>query len=325
MSLTILPVQPLSEISNYANGKIPKENLVQIGPKGHLTNTAARCWTALWFMAAGLNPGIRLTWTWGGTYRSFASQLSLFLSRYEPCSAARYYATRSSRRKRWRNATANGYSSTFWVKKKINGSYPATAATPAESNHGRAIAIDMAFDDNWENGISPNDAKYIASHPSWYAFKRLVLLAGFSWELQSEKWHIRYVNGDRIPTAVLKVEKYLGYTWKDNVGPIFSDATPTPTEPPVTPTPAPTPPTAPPPSSLNWTETLVKNLPTLKQGSAGDFVRKLQGLLTANRVETTIDGQFGSQTRDKVRWFQGTQRLPITGVIDSATWTALLD
>ena len=66
----------------------------------------------------------------------------------------------------------------------------APMATPATSNHGWGLAVDV-----WSaNGkrldwMLQNCDKY-----------------GFSWEVQSEPWHIRYVCGDILPQAVLDYE-----------------------------------------------------------------------------------------------------------------------
>jgi LAS superfamily LD-carboxypeptidase LdcB len=35
-------------------------------------------------------------------------------------------------------------------------------------------------------------------------------LYGFSWEVQSEPWHLRYVAGDDVPEAVTKWKKSRG-------------------------------------------------------------------------------------------------------------------
>lgn len=65
-------------------------------------------------------------------------------------------------------------------------------------------------------------------------------------------------------------------------------------------------------------------MPTLKRGSKGTDVRRLQGLLTANGYKTTIDGIFGSQTDKKVRAFQSKHAKPVDGIVGPKTWNALL-
>ncbi len=65
----------------------------------------------------------------------------------------------------------------------------AQAAKPGTSNHGMGIAVDWA---NYAQAIT-----WMIAHAAEY---------GISWELQSESWHQRYNDGDRLPVAVLKWE-----------------------------------------------------------------------------------------------------------------------
>ncbi|SES43308.1 Peptidoglycan-binding (PGRP) domain of peptidoglycan hydrolases-containing protein [Pedococcus cremeus] len=58
---------------------------------------------------------------------------------------------------------------------------------------------------------------------------------------------------------------------------------------------------------------------TLKRGSTGAPVVALQKALTI-----TADGQFGPQTEGAVRAFQSRKKLPVTGVVATLTWQALM-
>lgn len=58
--------------------------------------------------------------------------------------------------------------------------------------------------------------------------------------------------------------------------------------------------------------------PTLKYGATGAKVQELQRLL-----KISVDGSFGPATRTAVRTYQSNNGLPVTGVVDSATWTKL--
>jgi hypothetical protein len=89
------------------------------------------------------------------------------------------------------------YNGKQWCKKTAN---LATAAVPGTSNHGFGLAIDTAA------GVHPQSAASISAHPQWPWFRANAERYGFSWELQSEPWHIRYVTGDTIPQAVLDFE-----------------------------------------------------------------------------------------------------------------------
>ena len=64
--------------------------------------------------------------------------------------------------------------------------------------------------------------------------------------------------------------------------------------------------------------------PTLKRGSRGDLVIWAQERLAGSGQQLTVDGAFGPGTETAVRNFQGAQGIAVTGVIDAATWPALL-
>lgn len=77
--------------------------------------------------------------------------------------------------------------------------------------------------------------------------------------------------------------------------------------------------------SRTWTSLLsAGSRPLVKRGSASDRVRFLQRGLTAALAEPlTIDGVFGTRTTSAVRAYQQAVDLPVTGIVDRATWTAL--
>lgn len=59
---------------------------------------------------------------------------------------------------------------------------------------------------------------------------------------------------------------------------------------------------------------------TLRYGSRGDDVRKLQQLLNAG---LTVDGIFGINTQKAVKAFQKAHGLTVDGIVGLKTWTAL--
>ena len=62
----------------------------------------------------------------------------------------------------------------------------------------------------------------------------------------------------------------------------------------------------------------------LRRGSRGAMVRRLQVALEASvNSPGRIDGLFGTKTQAAVRAFQQGAGLPVTGVVDRATWLAL--
>ena len=81
----------------------------------------------------------------------------------------------------------------------------------------------------------------------------------------------------------------------------------------------------PPPPPPNWTEEIVKELPTLAQGATGADVRSVQGLLTARNYSTAIDGIFGPNTNANVRSFQAAHGLAADGIVGPNTWPKLLN
>ena len=180
MTLPIAPVKLPADLAGQPNGQIDKTLLTDVGPAGLLHHTAARAWLAL--VADAANNGLPLTYTYGGTYRTMTQQTLLFESRYSPTGTGGGCKT---------------YKGQQWCKKSSN---LATAAVPGTSNHGIGLAVDSAA------GTSPANATGISSHPRWAWFRANAERYGFSWELQSEPWHIRYVTGDTIPQAVLDYE-----------------------------------------------------------------------------------------------------------------------
>ncbi len=65
-------------------------------------------------------------------------------------------------------------------------------------------------------------------------------------------------------------------------------------------------------------------MPALKSGSKGDEVVWLQEHLKTGDPGLKVDGEFGASTTTSVKAFQTTQGLPVTGVMDTPTWQAVL-
>lgn len=74
-----------------------------------------------------------------------------------------------------------------------------------------------------------------------------------------------------------------------------------------------------------WTALLsTGDTPTLRQGSSGTAVRRLQRALTAALGSAlAIDGAFGPNTESAVRTYQSSRGLGVDGVVGPATWGAL--
>lgn len=220
MSVT-LPIAPMvrpSTLAGKENGKLPDSLLVQIGVgSARMERTAARSFIA---MFAEARAALGITIKHVGDYRSFEAQRNLFVSRYEPVSKSVYDGTPSTRRKVWEQAGQYGYSSPYWVKKLINGRYPATAATPGQSNHGWGLALDIAQEYDTDSAPDPITTTFV----NWLVAN--AARYGISAELQSEPWHWRYVAGDNIPIATQMYEKNGGVTPAPAPGPALVFAYP---------------------------------------------------------------------------------------------------
>jgi peptidoglycan hydrolase-like protein with peptidoglycan-binding domain len=91
----------------------------------------------------------------------------------------------------------------------------------------------------------------------------------------------------------------------------------------------PTPPPTAKPDATTFLDTVKRaaaGRPTLKDGAKGTWVRDLQSGINAivGRQVLTVDGQYGPTTGRWVRKFQQDHRLPSNGVVDTATWEALI-
>jgi len=63
--------------------------------------------------------------------------------------------------------------------------------------------------------------------------------------------------------------------------------------------------------------------PELAIGDSNEWVAYLQQLLEHNGLPTTADGYFGDVTKRLVEQFQQDKGLPVTGAVDSTTWSHL--
>lgn len=218
MALAVAPVKLPAALVGAPNGRLNPSLLTKVKlpgiADGDLYSTAARAWNCL-AMVAAAETGQALTAS-GNPYRTYQQQVTLFTARYEPVSWATYLITSSSKRKTWPEAKALGYSSNYWkIKPGV-----AMAAVPGTSNHGLALAIDTAL--LVDGKIVP-----ITSNGLFYAWLQAPGLVkgpwalgtgsnaesfGFSWEAQSEPWHIRLVTGDVPSQRVRDIEAFLGTT-----------------------------------------------------------------------------------------------------------------
>jgi hypothetical protein len=161
----IAPVVMPAELHGMSNGQLGNPPLVII-KGGRLCSTAAKAWKAM--VAAAAKDGITLEPTSAAdTYRPLQVQQITFLKRYD--NTLRMSKPKKYMRKLW------------WLKPGKAG-----AAVPGTSNHGWGLAVDVK---------DATGARLV-----WLL--KYAQSFGFSWEDDSEPWHIRYVAGDVVPPAV---------------------------------------------------------------------------------------------------------------------------
>ena len=64
-------------------------------------------------------------------------------------------------------------------------------------------------------------------------------------------------------------------------------------------------------------------LNTIRNPSNGNTVVILQALLRSLGYSIQVDGAFGRQTEDGVKWFQALRGLEVDGICGPKTWNAL--
>lgn len=166
----VVKVQLPADLKGAKPGELPDSLLRPIEGKGKLHHLAADAYEAM--DAAANAEGIDLSPTsQADTYRSLAVQEYGFYQRYTDTPG-----------KKLRKQTPRIYKGKAWYLKK--GLAP--MAVPGTSNHNLGIAIDIAH-------ASGARLAWLLKHAERF---------GFSWELQSEPWHLRYVAGDTVPEAV---------------------------------------------------------------------------------------------------------------------------
>ena len=166
----VVPVKLCSCLKGVKPGELPAKLLRGIEGKGKLHHCAADAYEAM--DAAANAAGIDLSPTsQADTYRSLETQEYGFYQRYTdtPKPALMKQKPRIYKGKAW------------YLKKGM-----APMAVPGTSNHNLGIAIDI-------KDATGNRLAWLLANEHLY---------GFSHELDSEPWHIRYVAGDATPEAV---------------------------------------------------------------------------------------------------------------------------
>lgn len=181
MAFPIVKVKKPADLRGTTNGKIPDSLMRGIEPSGKMHHLAANAWNAMFHRAA--QEGVHLANV--GSFRSYDSQYALFMQRYVKGDSGDH-----------RRIFRTFQGAKWMLKPKM-----APAASPGTSNHGWGLAIDACLLINGKKvgigakvpGKGFTGVDWLMAHAHNY---------GFSWELQSEPWHIRYVAGDNVPQAV---------------------------------------------------------------------------------------------------------------------------
>jgi len=189
------PVRSMTKsrlLTGQFNGHLPPSVLSSTpGQIGGATVTlitpAARGWRAL--CAAAKKAGHTLkTNAPSSSYRTYDEQEDIFRARYVPWFTR--HTSGEIRTKTWLGRT-------WWHQSG------AVAAVPGQSNHGWASAVDTGEERDGDRWAEPLDNATL----SWLIANEEKF--GFSHEIQSEPWHLRWFSGDVIPAAVLAYEKTL--------------------------------------------------------------------------------------------------------------------
>lgn len=61
----------------------------------------------------------------------------------------------------------------------------------------------------------------------------------------------------------------------------------------------------------------------LRLGSQGDEVRYVQGVMDKDRIQTSVDGDYGRLTDRSVRRFQQRHKLKVDGIVGPSTWSVV--
>jgi peptidoglycan hydrolase-like protein with peptidoglycan-binding domain len=234
------------------------EKVAPLAYGAHLIPEAAAAWRTL--QEAARQAGFVLTMT--GGYRSYDEQVNLFHQRFTTDEAQ---AAPAGKKKEW-----NG--TTYWLKPRM-----ALAARPGTSNHGWGLAVDAAL------GVYGKGARRVDSDP---AFMRWILANaenyGWSWEVQSEPWHLRLIE---IPKGFGGASgvKPTGNASQQAGGSRLQKK----------------------PSSARSTTQTAPD-PVIRYGMEGDGVKALQQICIDWGLAnfTNADGRFGTRTQQAVKALQ---------------------
>ena len=280
---------PPSDVAGHKPGLLPDSLLSKVDG-GKLHWLCANAWKAL--KAQAKADGIELKPTSAGDlYRTYDSQLRVFLERYQ--------------KEPKEGASTRTFQGVKWYKKSEK---LASLAAPGTSHHNSGLAVDV-------HTASGERLKWMIANCDDY---------GFSWEVVPEEpWHIRYTKGDDVPEAV---KAWMAANPSEVCAPGQQSAPAPQSSPQATPEPQPAPIVATAPVAVQANGPVMRGKanaasnPVLRLGSEGSAVKTLQQLLVKAGVQCLTDGKFGPKTEQAVKNFQSKVGIEQTGVVNNKTW-----
>jgi hypothetical protein len=285
------PIVPPSAILGQPNGAVPEHLLGVVDRDSYIWKMAALPARGMRALHGDVYAKFGVWLSSTGRGRSFQTQYATFLSRHRPITLAEYNKLPNSAnyRRYWPQAVSvYKLPSNYWALIKGN----AAAAVPGTSPHGMWCADDICLPGNVGIGARPDILQWLYVHEMDY---------GFAHSLTSEPWHLQWIAGDRVPTAVLFFENVTSQP-----GPVI----PTPTPGPVTP-----PPVYPPPVITPLEEE--DEMPAIRISSAG----KPDGLYIVDGTGATFIGLSSLDDANKLQLALGARE---TGPLSEAQYNELV-
>lgn len=183
MGYPCIPVQMPSALNGLKNGQLPESLLAPVKTGGKMYAPVAEEFNKMYDAALAAGHKLRNV----GDYRSFESQLRMFMDRYSTTDLGRSPQVRRT------------YEGKYWYLKP--GKAPSATPDPEGkkgSNHGWGLAIDLAYEDSAGKlrGMSGACFDWLCENAPKYGFYLQTSDRNSKWW---EAWHWQYCLGDAKP------------------------------------------------------------------------------------------------------------------------------